>query len=361
MPEIKEKIEGPYLHEEALLPPINKDLQNGRQKIQTRSRLPLVHPGIIGKGSVERRPPDIHEIAARNGIRIVKSGLTSKVGELHVGVMEDREKILEGDFLDKLAMTYRDVFGHGEPVDKTSWGEYMRCTSCGAQRSIEDVFDVSEYMFIAELEEERGIPEETCDCGCEMELFYDKTDLLQETEELIKKKKSCLAFLYDEKYNISGFSYGWHSSISQIWDEKIGSLYSHSSLVYEDFLRQIKQNSSGKMDSSTEIFYWAEIGQVLPSRNIESPFLLAGNLFRSISDEDKKQPLVVGVNSKLRSYAFVRAAGGQDICRIDDSKRVLVTAPIHQLEKEYLRGKLFTQSHRRDILYIMREEADHTS
>ncbi len=333
------------------------DLENScipvdKQKFRTRTRsyLPL-----LSKEESNISPQKIlHEMMKDNGIRIVKSGLKCKeIKELHIGVMENRKKIQNGDFLDRVTMIYRDIFGHGQPVDEASWGEYMKCNPCGTKKSIEEVFELSEYMFLSELEK-NGIPEQICECGCEMDHFHDHSI----TNEIIRKdfdeKEMFAVFLIDNEGISHGFSYAWKSTIKNLWEEKLVESYAHSKLDYETYLSNIITNGRENFNENTPIIYWAEIGQTVNARNGENPFLLAGTLFQSINNNHQSFPVFVGVNQELRSYAFVRAAGGIDVCRSEDADRVIVCGDTSQFGVEYSLGSKFSRKHRKVIRSVMK-------
>ena len=51
----------------------------------------------------------------------------------------------------RLIAVFRDIFGHGAPVDKGSWGEYLHCPN-GHRTSIEEAYRTAHYVPLRELE-----------------------------------------------------------------------------------------------------------------------------------------------------------------------------------------------------------------
>ncbi len=329
------------------------------QTFQTRTRahIPLVL-------SQAKTPQELlaEKLWEENGIRIVRSGLQSKdIGELHIGVMEDQRKIQSGIFLDQVAEVYRDIFGHGEPVDRSSWGEYLKCRGCGNKRSVEDVFQVSEYMFLAELEKQEKIENDNSecdDCGEEMELFYDSDKTSQEIRQIFERDNSFGSFLIDSECIPHGFGYGWATSLQDLWKEKWEKSYQYSSLDFDVMMRQLKKRSSLELEAKTTISYIAEVGEIFPVRdgNIDNPFVLTGTFFDNLPDKTKNLPTFLTTHRGLNSYVLLRAGGCREVCTVDDDDRVILEVPNARLAREFSDGaRPFYARRSKEIKKILKE------
>ncbi|EKD47719.1 MAG: hypothetical protein ACD_65C00319G0001, partial [uncultured bacterium] len=153
--------------------------------------------------------------------------LTQDQQRIFAGHITDQHRLAEDDnLLENWATTYRDVFGHGQPVDKTSWGEYLRC-ECGTTRSIEAVYNRGKYDYLGTLEKDAPLAtEEKCpNCGGALDFFYGTQDLISEIRTRLTQDEFSGAFLVDEKSGIHGFFYAWITTIERLWREKLAGYY----------------------------------------------------------------------------------------------------------------------------------------
>lgn len=72
--------------------------------------------------------------------------LTQNGTGYRVAYLKDQNAALKHPgFIKDLVTCYRDIFGHGAPVDPASWSEYLFCPECHRRYSIGDVFDLTDY------------------------------------------------------------------------------------------------------------------------------------------------------------------------------------------------------------------------
>lgn len=294
------------------------------------------------------------------GIEIVQTGLsTPHLPSLSVGVMRDRVHIQDGPFLDNVATAYRDVFGHGAPVDKTSWGEYLHCEDCGTNRSIEDAYGIQTYAPIASLEEDKNnLTSHECQCGGKMKLFYPPECICREIRSHFTDREDVFgSFLIDEKTQTPyGFKYAWVDTLQGVWNDKFSHFYKGTQLTYERFLEQTEKNTHGELQEDTKVLYLAEIGLMMPSRSPETPFALSGQLLKELPQSVQKLRTLMTMQDGFHSYILARTAGCEDICRVDDSSTIVLSGFPSEMESIYgLPPRDFQRQYGKKIRSVIQE------
>ncbi len=297
----------------------------------------------------------LHEKLAKNGIQIVQSGLKAKdKSELHLGIMRDRQTIQNGSFLDQIAILYRDIYGHGQPID-SSWSEYMKCTGCGDKKSIEEVFGLSTYMFVEEVEKE-GPPEVECECCNQpMEVFFPLEKLTQEIRDDFATRDLFAAFLVDDEGKPNGFEYGWNSTVQEVWEDRFQNFYAGSSMTHDKFLADIAKN--GDLTPDSPILYLSEIGHIVSHRTQQTPFDLISNFLGHLPNRAKERPILLTTEFGLHSHALLRAAGCWDISHVPDNKRVTMTGcPVVMANEYRLGARPFVRKHGQLLRKLLRSK-----
>lgn len=267
-----------------------------------------------------------------SGIETVRGPIQTKnTPPLWVGVLKNREKIHYGSILEKTVTTFRDIYGHGKPVDKSSWGEYLKCTNdqCKTTLSIENYYHLESYIHLVQLEQ-NGMPDHLLcpSCHAPIDIFWNPDVLLMEMRQQFTVKDIFAAFLYDALGNLYGFEYGWVDTVQSAWQEVIARLYRGMGLTYESYLEQLSQNSNRKLKEDTNVFHLVEVGQTVPSRNQETMFSLVGSFLNEAVRKDalRNMPAIAVSQRGIRSYVFLRVGGFKEACVEEHSDIVVLLA-----------------------------------
>ncbi len=277
------------------------------------------------------------DVLKESGIETITEALHVKgLPDLFVGVLRDKQKFIKSKLIKAVATAFRDIYGHGKPVDNTSWGEYLKCTTCGENQSIEDFYELDTYEHISELEK-NGIPKNiSCpSCKGEMELFWPSDKLIDNMIKQFSEKILFLVTLHDAQGNIYGFEYGFKETIKQAWEDTISKLYKNSSLNYEEYLRQINQKSNGKLKEYTEVIHLVEVGQTLPSRGKDTFYNLLGTFLNDSIPKEIRETCsgITATQKGLNAYLISKLAEWGDICEVDDSKTVVLEGNIENMSE----------------------------
>lgn len=257
--------------------------------------------------------------AEQAGIKILADRFNSRDQELRIGKVQDTSKLLESPFLPRLVEIYRDIYGHGPKVDKSGWGEYVKCANprCEAQLSIEEIYHNATYVPLAELEKPPAPKLPNCvKCGSAMELFYPPEKLQQQFIQEFNRKAVEIVFLLDSQGTPYGFSYTWEDTLSGIWEAKLASLYRNSGLDLDSFLKQVRLNSQAKIQPDSKITYLAEIAHSFKTRGSDLFAKMIKNLFES---QQIDQPCCFYTQESSRFYLLIVAAGARLVFQEENS------------------------------------------
>ena len=174
------------------------------------------------------------------------------------------DKLLFNNFIN----CYRDVFGHRGGHE---WGEYKKCRNCSKVYSIEDIYGAHEYRNIVDIEAELEPQLYLCDCGGQLEYFYNKENILEKINLLFKKKWYSFIIIYDESNNrIVGFMLGYIDSASNIWNDSLNKIFS------DNIIKTGKLK--GVLNDELEC-YVDELGIIQPYRKGKYPLYIIINKF----------------------------------------------------------------------------------
>ncbi|MCW9032811.1 MAG: hypothetical protein OQJ97_01235 [Rhodospirillales bacterium] len=213
-------------------------------------------------------------------------------------------------FAEALAWSFRDVFGHAMPVDPSSWGEYLRCTRCGAQRSIEEYYTVTDYSSLQNLEISTPIPQPcpTLECTGKLSVFYSQEVLVHQLRTRMKTKAFSCSLALNAAEQVVGFCYGWVDSLYNIWLEHAHHFgVDHPS--DNQFLCQVEQSTQGKLTAETEVFFTAEIGISVPYRDPTLAKELNRLMFSSIPPGKQNLTTVSLSQPDKMGYVFLESSG----------------------------------------------------
>ncbi|MFH0834357.1 MAG: hypothetical protein V2A63_03130 [Patescibacteria group bacterium] len=266
----------------------------------------------------------------KNGLEIVKDPFIGKDGrKLVIAVLRNHAKF--GDvMIARLASSYRDIYGHGEPVDKASWSEYLRCQGCQKTRSIEDFYRLTKYQPIEDLEKD-GPPENIPCPSCEgkMELFWDPKQLVTKIRNQVQK--ICLSIICDPNgERIEGFEYGWVDTLESAWQETIGELYHSdgSRMDYSEFLRQMVERSQGKIQPGNQFFHLVEAGMRPAVR--EHFFAMFGAFMNATAPHEMiaSGHGITATQKDSSAAKILQRAGWEITCGDPDSKIIVCSGPL---------------------------------
>ena len=250
--------------------------------------------------------------------------------EVFAGKMVDQAAIIQGDLLDRIAQLFRDIYGHGKPIDKSSWGEYSRCTDIACERNVEPICigeaaELEGYKFIGEVEADGPVLTPCPSCSSDTELFWEPLALAKRVRGYFETKNTpetqiFATFLADAKGGIHGFEYGWMDTVQNAWDETISHLFSGTRVTMEEYLRQMKKNSDGKLTPDAQVLHLVEVGQPLPSRGPDTFQAMIGGLLNSAVPTEIRDnvPSITTVGKGIATYFLTRAAEWVDACTQDD-------------------------------------------
>lgn len=287
-----------------------------------------------------------------HGIQIEAGPFLSRDSlELYIGRLLSVELAAESNFFDNLALSYRDIFGHSQKIDKSGWGEYIICKNCANINSIEDIHDTSEYKFLGELEK-NGIPNlPKCEgCNSEMELFYEPSEFIKEIRRQIAEKGFWGIFAFDKQLNVYGFYYAWVDKLKELWQEKISELYTYSTLSYESFLEQISQNTNGVIGEDTNLLYLAEAGQVFNARGSRTLFAMFKAFFESLDETTMSSYSLTAITPEKETFLYATASQQKVVCEATDTPLKTLIGKTQDLSEALsLPPKDFFRRHKREI------------
>ena len=236
--------------------------------------------------------------------------------KLCIGMLKDRRKLCDGRFLDCLIDAYRDIFGHGSPVDKKSWGEYAQCqgSACRRMLSFEAAYNLESYVYIPDFE---GSPPfvnlPRCpSCQSLMSLFYLPHKLCEEMKREFLQYEIFGVFLVGEDGRVYGFSYGWVDSLEGVWEKRFQEFYRSSAVTLEVCQSRCREY----FNCERPLFYWAESGHLLFARGRSVLFamnrLLISEVLNSVGDmqclfstipRSNAHALMVGAGARVVYFA----------------------------------------------------------
>ncbi len=227
-------------------------------------------------------------------------------------IADSKIAALTPDFAKELAWSFRDVFGHGMPVDPSSWGEYLRCSCCGAQRSIEDHYAIADYVPLHALEKAPPVPQPCPTQGCKgkLSLFYHQQELEQQLLSRFKTKTFCCSLALNASEQVVGFCYGWVDSLINIWKEHAHH-FGVDHPCDEDFLRQVEVSTNGRLTADSQIFFTAEIGISVPYRDPTLAKELNRLMFSSIPSHLQNLTTISLSQPDKMGYVFLESTGHQ--------------------------------------------------
>jgi hypothetical protein len=278
-------------------------------------------------------PPELFK---DSGLRHTSGPFTRKrVPRLWIGTIEDRRKFVEGRFLGRLIDAYREIFGHGIPVDKKSWGEYAKCqdAACQAKLSFEATYNLESYVYIPDLERNLSCPDlPRCpSCQSPMTLFYLPHELQAEIWEEFLQHESYGALLVGEDERIYGFSYGWIANFQEIWRRKFQGFYKPASLTFETCREQCQRH----LNCDHQFFYWAESGHLLPARGQDTFFAMSRSLLSGILRTRGDIQCIFSTAPSSNAHALLIGAGAKVICSLDDHPLQILSARVSDLWEEW--------------------------
>jgi hypothetical protein len=281
------------------------------------------------------RPPVVFE---NSGLR-QKSGpyIVKRLPRLWISTLEDCRTFAEGNFLDQLVDTYRDVFGHGAPVDKKGWGEYARCENlaCIGKLSLESVHGLDSYVYIPDLEKHLPFPDlPPCPlCQSSMTLFYSPQELRNDLQEDFSCREIYGAFLTSEDGRLYGFSYGWADSLQKIWETKFQEFYRPSDITFQACIEQCQRH----FDCESQLFYWAEGGHLLVARNRNIFSAMTQSLLSDILSIRGDLQCVFSTIQSSSAHSLMLGAGAKVVCSFGDHPLQILSAKVSDLWEEWMK------------------------
>jgi len=244
--------------------------------------------------------------------------LTASGEAYRIAYLTDAKAAIKDEtFVTGLATCYRDIFGHGAPIDPASWSEYLHCPRCHRRYAIGDVYSLDEYQPLAELNERKaeGLTCKSVGCGA----------LLQPSYPLEKLKNRLLNAMADHPFfcslalgnggNIAGLHYGWVAPLEELWDD-FSYLYEGTDATRKMFIHSARSRSAGAFSDETKVLYMTELGVTLPARDKRLLQGLVRAFFKSMPPEVIDLPSLAVSEPDKRGYALLDAAGHQPLFSI---------------------------------------------
>lgn len=196
------------------------------------------------------------------------SGKAERVGEGEQQFLLFQSGTPSDETVSALVSCYRTVFGNGFPVEKHPWNEYLVCSHCKGQESIQKVYGIEDVQFVSDLEK-NGIPSLEC-CGSPLEPVFSP-DILREN---IRKQFEEAGFFgiavlnsdaFDNERNpFTGFMWGNWTTPEKAWENYIGHLFErcHSPVGFKEYADGLRVQG---VSSDQVVFHIPEQG-ILPSK-----------------------------------------------------------------------------------------------
>jgi len=237
--------------------------------------------------------------------------LTQNGTGYRVAYLKDQNAALKHPgFIKDLVTCYRDIFGHGAPVDPASWSEYLFCPECHRRYSISDVFDLTDYAPLAELDEPRlGIRHcSSASCKGRLEPCYSSEKLTARLTNAMTAYPFFCSVILGQEMRVSGLHYGWVAPLKDLWPD-FAYLYDGTKASEAMFLHSAQSRSSGRFSPDTKVLYMTELGVSLPARDKKLLQGLVRAFFRSMPEDILALPSVAVSEPDKRGYALLDAAG----------------------------------------------------
>jgi len=244
-------------------------------------------------------------------------------------IVNPKKAAQSSEFANALAWSFRDVFGHGLPVDNSSWGEYLRCHSCGEQRSIEDYYGAIEYQPLKNLEINTPgtSPCPTPHCTGNLELFYSQETLVNQLLSRLRNKTFCCSVALNAAEEVIGFCYGWVDSLLNIWQEHAHH-FGVNHPTDEFFLEEVDTSTNGELSAETKVFFIAEIGISHPYRDATLAKELNRLMFDSIPVNMRKLPTVGLSQPDKLGYVMLENSGNIPVFSAGPEDMTLLTGTV---------------------------------
>lgn len=224
--------------------------------------------------------------------------------------------------LDELAWCLRDVFGHGQPVDPASWGEYRRCLTCGDQQSIEKTFNLDHYAQLKGLEATTKLSHwcQSAKCDGRYTPCFSHREFRAKLQERFVGKTVCCSIALNSFDEVIGFAYGWVDQLSAIWQET-EFLFGPDAPDQAVFAQSLEHNTVGALTGSSPVLYMSEVGVTLPYRDGAFAKELVRLMFGALPDWTHGLPAIGISQPDKMGYVQLDAAGHQPVfsCGADET------------------------------------------
>jgi len=237
--------------------------------------------------------------------------LTASGEAYRVAYLTDAKAAMEDEtFITGLATCYRDIFGHGAPIDPASWSEYLHCPRCHRRYAIGDVYGLDEYQPLAKLDESKAEGLTCKSTGCEAPLHpsYPLAILKSRLLKAMADYPFFCSLVLSGSDGIAGLHYGWVAPLEELWDD-FAYLYEGTDATREMFLHSARCRSKGAFSDKTKVLYMTELGVTLPARDKRLLQGLVRAFFKSMPLDVIGLPSLAVSEPDKRGYALLDAAG----------------------------------------------------
>jgi|GEM_PF-1877159 len=237
---------------------------------------------------------------------LTQSGLGFRIAYL----LDHKAATADETFIAGLATCYRDIFGHGAPIDPASWSEYLFCPQCHRRYSIGETHGLEEYTPLSELNESAA-QKRTCegaDCEGNLEASYPLEKLKDRLRRALENYPFYCSVVTGKDDSIAGLHYGWVAPLEDLWQD-FAYLYDGSEATKKMFLHAAQSRSGGRFQPQTKVLYMTELGVTLPARDKRLLQGLVRAFFKSMPPEVIALPSLAVSEPDKRGYALLDAAG----------------------------------------------------
>jgi hypothetical protein len=229
--------------------------------------------------------------------------------------------------LRRIVAAFRDVYGHGEPVDRGSWGEYLVCAR-RHRRSIEWAYGLASYRPLAAVEHAGApLPDRCPDCGAPLAFAYEQGDLMRALAGKMRDRPFHGALVVDASGGVHGFCYGWIDTVENLWAD-IAYLFAATDADAEGFLRAVGASTSGGVGPQAGALLVAEVGLTLPYRDEALFFALARAFFTSLPAAQRDLPALAVSEPDKRAYMYLEAQGYRPVFRRPGASATVVLGSV---------------------------------
>lgn len=251
-----------------------------------------------------------------------------EASDTYISVLRDNSAFIESELPDILADVFRDVYGHGSPVDHNSWGEYLRCHQCGHISSIEDAYDLEAYHYLAELERARQVSRDCPKCHAELSDFWKKSDLVKKIQSIGQKDHLALALAHNGNNEVLGFEYGWTDTLESAWVDTISTVFTNNEVDWDTYRKTMK--SDFDLNPQDPVFHLVEAGQRLPCR-VNFCEVLGAFLNSAATSYQINLPAVTITKNNISAYKILKAANWIDVCQSKHSPSVVLLGNVREM------------------------------